>query len=289
MVSPFFEKQLFNNHPKTDGPMGYNWHGNSMKTKSLVLLAVGLLVMSGCGKKIEYRVDGPTPQEKYSVEMSKTIICNGWNPARGVVEELIVPAGPRPKIIERLLIGQMYSDGICCGDTYYEFGNANEKMGCRIKFDEPVVPDYNILVRDMLKYGGVTEEIAYVDAYQLVIVDSSVFAKKTDPYYRFANPGTDAAYYDGNRYYYYKQDAIKDVKGKPDRMYAFMSVLRYWYGIHVFADNNIPTGLPIFLDDDFYTQEIDFDVVNKMLQEKYGLKMVPADKQMKVVTYSVNK
>jgi len=24
MVSPFFERQLFNNHPKTDGPMGYN-------------------------------------------------------------------------------------------------------------------------------------------------------------------------------------------------------------------------------------------------------------------------
>lgn len=70
-------------------------------------------------------------------------------------------------------------------------------------------------------------------------------------------------------------------------MYAFMSTLRYWYGIHVFADNNIPTGLPIFLDDDFYTQEIDFDVVNKMIREKYGLTMIPADRQMKVVTYSV--
>ena len=90
--------------------MGYNWHGNNMKTKSLVLLAVGLLVLSGCGKKIEYRVDGPTPQEKYSVEMSRNINSNGWNPIHGVTNELIVPAASRPKIIERLLIGDMYSD-----------------------------------------------------------------------------------------------------------------------------------------------------------------------------------
>lgn len=160
-------------------------------------------------------------------------------------------------------------------------------MGCRIIFDEPVVPDYTILVRDMVKYGGVTEEITYADAYQLMIADSSVFAGITDPYYNFATPGTDWGNYDGNRYYYYKQDAIKNEKGRPDRMYAFMSTLRYWYGIHVFADNNISPMLPIFLDDDFYTQEVDFDVVNKMIREKYGLTMVPADKQMKVITYSV--
>ena len=258
-----------------------------MKIKNLVFLAVGLLVMSGCGKKIEYRVDGPTPQEKYSVEMSKTISCIGWNPVRGVIGELTVPTLPRPRIIEKFLIGQMYSDGISCGDTYYEFIDADERLGCRIKFDEPTVPDYTILVRDMVKYGGVTEEISYADAYQLMIADSSVFAGITDPYYKFANPGTDAWHYDGNRYYYYKQDAIKNEKGKPDMMYAFMSVLRYWYGIHVFADKNISTSLPIFIDDDFYTQEIDFDVVNKMLFEKYGLTMVPADRQMKVVTYSI--
>ena len=255
--------------------------------KSFVFLAVGLLVMSGCGKKIEYRVDGPIPQERYSVEMSKTISSNTWNPIQGVTSELVVPASSRSRIVEKLVIGTIGSNGISCGDTYYEFLNANERMGCRIKFDEPVVPDYTILVRDMVKYGGVTEEITYADAYQLMIADSSVFAEITDPYYIVVNPGTDRAYYDGNRYYYYKHDAIKNKKGKPDRMYAFMSALRYWYGIHVFAGNDISSMLTIFLDDDFYTQEVDFDVVNKMIREKYGLTMVPADKQMKVITYSV--
>lgn len=76
-----------------------------MKIKDFVFLAVGLLVMSGCGKKIEYRVDGPTPQEKYSVEMSKTINSNTWNPIREVTRELVVPAYPRPRIIEKLVIG----------------------------------------------------------------------------------------------------------------------------------------------------------------------------------------
>lgn len=245
-------------------------------------------MFQGCGnKKIEYRVDGNTPQERYSVEMSRSIDRNEWGRVFEPVKEVTVPALSRTRIIQKLVVGAIGSDGISCQDTYYEFVPANERMGYRVKYDEAVVPDFDILVRDMVRYGGVSEEISQVEACQLIIADSALFASMTDSKYTFERPGYD---YDNigdqGRWCYCKYDKKND-RGTPIMMYCFMSTLRYWYNIHVFSFPEINPSLTIFVDDDFYTQDSNFDAVNKMIREKYGLEMIPADRKMTVKTYKV--
>ena len=264
--------------------MGYNWHGNNMKTKSLVLLAVGLLVLSGCGKKIEYRVDGPTPQEKYSVVMKSGVNSKSWNPIFNTpVKKVVPPSGSRVGFVQSFTL---VSSDMNCGDTYYKFIFDNEPMSFCATYDEPTVPNYSILLRDLVRYGGISEETSYSDAYQLIIADSTLFSQVSDPTHVLENPWSNTYNWDGERWYLYHIGVAPD-KDTHTLMWYFMSVLRYWYGIHVFAINGIPDNLAILDNNDLYNQEVDFNAVNKMLQEKYGLKMVPADKQMKVVTYRV--
>ena len=266
--------------------MGYTWQGNKMKMKSLIALAAGLLLLSGCGKKIEYRVDGSTPQEKYSVVMKSGVNSKGWNPVfNTAVKEVVPPSGSR---IGFVLSFACVSRDMFCGDTYYKIIPNYEQLTFCATYDEPTIPDYNVLFRDLVRYGGISEETSYSDAYQLIIADSALFSQVSDPTHIIENPWTNSFYSDskGDRWYMY-HCGISPNKDTHTYMYYFMSVLRYWYGIHVFANKDISRELPILVYDDLYDQEVEFNAVNKMLQEKYGLKMVPADRQMEVITYSV--
>ena len=259
-----------------------------MKMKSMLLLLAVLLMFQGCGndKKIEYRVDGSTPQEKYSVVMKSGVNSKGWNPVfNTAVKEVVPPSGSRVGFVQSFAL---VSSDMNCGDTYYKFIFDNEPMSFCATYDEPTVPDYSILLRDLVHNGGISEETSYSDAYQLIIADSTLFSQVSDSNHIIENPWTNSIYSDskGDRWYLY-HCGISPNKDTHTFMYYFMSVLRYWYSIHVFANEDISRELPILVYDDLYNQEVDFNAVNKMLQEKYGLKMIPADKQMKVKTYKV--
>ena len=265
-----------------------------MKMKSMLLSLAVLLMFQGCGnnKKIEYRVDGSTPQEQYSVVMVPSTSQPGWDCPRDISKEITLPSSSRPFLVQYLYVGLGGTNSIFCMDTYYKFIIADESFRWTVTYDTPTIPDYKILIRDMVKYGGVTEEISETDAYQLVIADTTLFWNNAMEAHAFPYKCDGCSGYkfdenNPNRWCLFKPDENNTGKRFPLPNDCFMSTLRNWYNIPVFACKELVDRITIFADDDFYTQDISFDAVNKMIREKYGLEMIPADRKMTVKTYKV--
>ena len=256
----------------------------------MLLLSAVLLMFQGCGndKKIEYRVDGDTPQEQYSVVMVPSTSPKGWSPVHDITKEIVLPAFSRPFLVQGLFVGLEGTYSMFCLDTCYKFVIADESYRYTVTYDTPTVPDYRILIRDFLKHGGVTEEISEVDAFQLTIIDTTSFNNATTYNYPYKCNGCSGYKTENGRWCltnFGNEESTN--KGYPLANDCFMSTLRNWYDIPVFACKELLERITIFVDDDIYNQENNFDAVNKMIREKYGLEMIPADRKMTVKTYKV--
>lgn len=268
-----------------------------MKKRSIICFVAAVLALQGCGKKIEYRVDGPTPQEQYSVVMKQTtllelLFSGGQNWQFGEVRsgnpiyEFTTPKCDKTQIAKGLIIGRVGSDGMSVCDIWYRFVPSNNVMQYKVTYDVPTVADFGILLRDLVLYGGVKEEVTEVDAYQLTVVDTALFESMKDT--DFQRTGSDGIRSEGTRWCYTSLGDETE-RGFPVDMYCFMSALRNWYGIPVFMCEGMNwSSIALFADETFYTQEDNFDAVNKMIRERYGLEMVPADRKMTVKTYSAD-
>lgn len=262
-----------------------------MKKNILLFTACIMVSMMACSQNntITYSVNGERPQEKYSVKLEQKNIHSIQKHfyKNEVVKGFQHKSNTRPAIAEDFLIAIMYTNGIACGDTMYHFIPKDDVYTYSVEFKEEVVPDYHVLLRDLVRYGGLSCDTTYAqETYRLVVYDSTTLNNtlcKQTVHQIGVSPKYDK---NGNWRYYDHTDAPDNTH--PQMMSSLVSALRYYWHIPVFFDSSLNDRIYLNVDQsDFSNPDMSFDAVNTLLQTKYGLTMIPADTPMPILTFSV--
>jgi hypothetical protein len=261
-----------------------------MKNKLLHFAVCIMVSMTACSSKtITYSVDGERPQEKYSVKLEPRN-----NPFvqlhfyRGeAVKGFKHRSSSRPMIAEEFLIAIMYTNGIACGDTMYNFIPKDEVYTYSVDFKEEVIPDYHVLLRDLVRYGGLSCDTTYAqETYRLVVSDSTTL-NNTICQQTIQPIGNSPRYDEKGNWKYVDHTETLD-GSQPQMLASLVSALRYYWHIPVFVDSHLNNRIYLDVDpSDFADPDLSFDAVNALLQTKFGLTMVPADTPMPIFTFSV--
>lgn len=247
------------------------------------------LMMACSPNTITYSVDGERPQEKYSVKLEQRN-----NPSVQLyfyrdeaVKAFVHRSNSRPMIAEEFLIAIMYTDGIACGDTMYNFIPKREMYTYSVEFKEEVVPDYHVLLRDLVRYGGLScDTTCAQETYRLIVHDSTIFNNTI--YKQNIEKKGNYSKYDKKGNWRYVDNTKTEDGSKPQRFASIVSALRYYWHIPVFFNPDLKSYIYLYVDQsDFSNPNLSFDEINTLLQTKFGLTMVPADTPMPILTYSV--
>lgn len=252
-------------------------------------MLVGLVPFVGCAQKgkISYTVDGDTPQEKYTATLTKgrSQLTDLHFYRNEMVNGFKHRSNSRVAIAQEFLISIKYTNGIACGDTAYNFIPKDEVYTYSVKFKNKVVPNYYVLLRDLVKYGGVQCDTTYAPAYMLTISDTAVYNNSVCRY-AVRSRGNYNKYDERGNWRYV--DLVSVLEGHPQMLASIVSALRYYWHIPVLVNPLWNTSVYLESDEsDFSNPDLSFDQVQEMLQKKYGMKMVPAGREMPILTYSV--
>ena len=262
-----------------------------MKKTILFFTACIMVSMMACSQNntITYSVDGERPQEKYSVKLEQrnipSVQLHFYRDE--AVKAFKHRSNSRPMIAEEFLIAIMYTNGIACGDAMYNFIPKKETYTYSVEFKEEVVPDYHVLLRDLVRYGGLSCDTTYAqETYRLVVYDSTTL-NNTICKQTIQHIGNSPKYDEKGNWRYVDHTETLD-GSQPQMLASLVSALRYYWHIPVFFDSSLNDRIYLNVDQsDFSNPDMGFDAVNTLLQTKYGLTMIPADTPMPILTFSV--
>lgn len=252
--------------------------------KNSLLVAIGIAVAScfaSCAPEGEptYRVDGDTPQERYSVTLTPdstgyaaTTFAKGKK-----VKHIVMPPKSRPFIAHDLLARAISPFYIACGDTIYNILNADEVYTYSVTYDRKCVPDYEVLLRDFIANSGVKCDTSTEPAHMLRIVDTARYRAAIAPFLR--SRGVNVRFDAEGHWMYYTPMPEGDTR-HPMHLFEIISALRYYWGITVVPDPSLDLLELFNTGADFATPGLDEAQVCDMLMSKFGMGLDYADRNV---------
>lgn len=259
---------------------------------SILIAMVAVMTLAACSdNKIVYRGDGDRPQTSYEAKLLRY----KNNAAKQVfyrnqaVKEFIYRSSTRPMLAQEMLIGAMYTDGIACGDTAYDFIQSKDIYTFSVKYDKAVVPDYRVLFRDMVRYGGLQCDSVVKPAYMLVVADTALYQKAHIDASLIKNRvGNSTNWVTDNSWFYV--DFVDEVDGmRPQCLASVISALRYFWHLPVLMDPSMYSGEWLNVSSDFAATQLSFEEIQQELLTRFGMTLVPANRDLLVLTISERK
>ena len=263
-----------------------------MKNNFILTAMAFVMTLAACSdNKIVYRGDGDRPQTSYEA----TLIKYKNRSAKQVfyrnepVKEFIYRSNTRPMLAQEMLIGDMGTNCIAFYDTIFDFVQGKDVYTFSVKYDEAVIPDYRVLFRDMVRYGGLQCDTAVKPAYMLVVADTIQYQKALVDAALIKNQLGNSTNWVTNDSWFYVDfvDEIDDVR--PQRFASVVSALRYYWHLPVLVDPSINTLQWLNVRKDFATTQLSFEEIQQELLTRFGMTLVPAGRDMVVLTVSEKK
>lgn len=260
-----------------------------MKNNFILTAMAFVMTLAACSdNKIVYRGDGDRPQTSYEA----TLIKYKNRSAKQVfyrnepVKEFIYRSNTRPMLAQEMLIGAMYTDGIAVGDTAYNFTKGKDVYTFSIKYDKAVVPDYRVLFCDMVRYGGLQCNTEVKPAYMLVVADTAAYQKAHIDASLIKNRVGNSTIWrtDDSWLYVDHVDEIGDLR--PQTLASVVSALRYFWHLPVLVVPSMNAEEWLNVSEDFATKQLSFEEIQQELLTRFGMTLVPAGRDMVVLTIS---
>lgn len=240
----------------------------------IALSSAALLFAVSCGSAADptYRVDGATPQERYSVTLTPDSTAAATPYVKGKkVKHLVMPPKSRSFIAHDLLARTVSPLRIACGDTIYRFLNDDEVYTYSVTYDRKCVPDYKVLLRDLQVYGGVKLDTSTDNyTFMLRIADTAAYRAAIAPFLR--SSGVNIRFDSEGHWMYYTPMPEGDTR-HPMHIFEIVSALRYYWCIDVVPDPSLDLLELMTTGPDFATPGLDEEQVSEMLMRKFGMEL----------------
>jgi len=263
-----------------------------MKHNVIPIAMAIVMTLAACSdNKIVYRGDGDKPQTSYEATLIKykNRSAKQYFYRNEAVKEFVYRSNTRPMLAQEMLIGAMYTDGIAVGDTAYNFTKVKDIYTFSVKYDKAVIPDYRVLFRDMVRYGGLQCDTAVKPAYMLVVADTVAYQKaRIDPSLIKNRVGNSSIWRTDDSWLYVDHvDEIGELR--PQTIASVVSALRYFWHLPVLVDHSIISWEWLNVSEDFATKQLGFEEIQQELLTRFGMTLVPANRDMLVLTISEKK
>lgn len=263
-----------------------------MKNNFILMAMAFVMTMAACSdNKIVYRGDGDRPQTNYEA----TLIKYKNRSAKQVfyrnepVKEFIYRSNTRPMLAQEMLIGDMGTNAISFYDTIFDFVQGKDVYTFSVKYDESVIPDYRVLFSDMVRYGGMLCDTAVKPAYRLVVADTMLYQKAHINSSQFMGSNTNRIKWVTENSWMY-EDLEDEIDGmRPQRLASVVSALRYFWHLPVLVDPSMNAEEWLNVSEDFATKQLGFEEIQQELLTRFGMTLVPAGRDMVVLTISEKK
>ena len=258
-----------------------------MKHNVILIAMAFVMTLAACSdNKIVYRGDGDRPQTSYEATLiryrNRSAELNFYRSFP--VKEFVHRSNTRPMLAQEMLIGAMYTDGIACGDTAYNFTPGKDVYTYSVIYDKAVIPDYRALFRDMVRYGGLQCDTAVKPAYRLVVEDNELYQKASIDASLIKNRVGNSNIWRTDDSWLYV-DHVDEVDGmRPQCLASVVSALRYFWHLPVVLDPWMHSGDWLNVSEDFATTQLSFEEIQQELLTRFGMTLVPANRDMVVLT-----
>ena len=263
-----------------------------MKHNVILIAMAFVMTLAACSdNKIVYRGDGDRPQTSYEAKLLKykNSSAKQYFYRNEAVKEFVYRSNTRPMLAQEMLIGAMYTDGIAVGDTAYDFIQSKDVYTYSIKYDEAVVPDYRVLFRDMVRYGGLQCDTVVKPAYRLVVADTMLYQKAHINASQFKGSNINRTKWVTENSWMY-EDLEDEINGmRPQRLASVVSALRYFWHLPVLVDPSMNAEEWLDVSSDFATKQLGIEEIQQELLTRFGMTLVPAGRNMVVLTVSEKK
>lgn len=254
----------------------------------LIVMAFALTLAACSDNKIVYRGCGDRPQTSYEATLirykNRSAEQNFYR--KWPVKEFVYRSNTRTMLAQEMLIGAMYTDGIACGDTAYDFTQGKDIYTYSVIYDKAVIPDYRVLFRDMVRYGGLQCDTAVKPAFRLEVTDTECYQKAHVDASTIKNPYTNRTKWVTENSWLY-EDLEEERDGvRPQRLASVVSALRYFWHLPVVLDPWMHSGDWLNVSEDFATSQLSFEEIQQELLTRFGMTLVPANRDMVVLTIS---
>lgn len=263
-----------------------------MKHNVILIAMAFVMTLAACSdNKIVYRGDGDRPQTSYEAKLLKykNTSAQQYFYRNEAVKEFVYRPNTRPMLAQEMLIGAMGTNAIAFYDTIFDFIQGKDVYTYSVKFDKAVVPDYRVLFRDMVRYGGMQCDTAVKPAYRLVVSDTARYLKAhiDTPLFKGSNINR-TKWVTENSWMY--EDVEDEIDGmRPQRLASVVSTLRYFWHLPVSVDSSFNAEEWLDVSSDFATKQLSFEEIQQELLTRFGLSLVPAGRDMVVLTVSEKK
>ena len=260
-----------------------------MKHNVILIAMAFVMTLAACSdNKIVYRGCGDRPQTSYEATLirykNRSAEQNFYR--QWPVKEFVYRSNTRPMLAQEMLIGAMYTDGIACGDTAYDFTQGKDIYTYSVIYDKAVIPDYRVLFRDMVRYGGLQCDTAVKPAFRLEVTDTERYQKAHVDASTIKNPYTNRTKWVTENSWLY-EDLEEERDGvRPQRLASVVSALRYFWHLPVVLDPWMHSGDWLNVSEDFATTQLSFEEIQQELLTRFGMTLVPANRDMVVLTIS---
>ena len=260
---------------------------------NVILIAMAIVMtLAACSEnKIVYRGDGDKPQTSYEATLIKykNRSAKQYFYRNEAVKEFVYRSNTRPMLAEEMLIGAMGTNAISFYDTIFDFVQGKDVYTFSVKYDKAVVPDYRVLFRDMVRYGGMQCDTAVRPAYRLVVADTMLYQKAHINSSQFKGSNINRTKWVTENSWMY-EDLEDEIDGmRPQRLASVVSALRYSWHLPVLVDHSMNAEEWLNVSEDFATKQLGFEEIQQELLTRFGMTLVPAGRDMVVLTVSEKK
>lgn len=259
-----------------------------MKYNFILMAMAFVMTMAACSdNKIVYRGDGDRPQTNYEATLIKYKNKNAKQVfyRNEPVKEFIYRSNTRPMLAQEMLIGDMGTNCIAFYDTIFDFVQGKDVYTFSVKYDEAVIPDYRVLFRDMVRYGGLQCDTVVKPAYMLVVEDTMLYQKAhINSSFKGSNINRTKWVTENSWMYEDLEDEIDGMR--PQRLASVVSALRYSWHLPVLVVSPMNAEEWLNVSEDFATKQLSFEEIQQELLTRFGMTLVPAGRDMVLLTIS---
>ena len=263
-----------------------------MKHNAILMAMAVVMTLAACSdNKIIYRGDGDRPQTSYEAKLLKykNSSAKQYFYRNEAVKEFVYRSNTRPMLAQEMLIGAMGTNAIAFYDTIFDFVQGKDIYTFSVKYDKAVVPDYRVLFSDMVRYGGLQCDTAVKPAYRLVVADTMLYQKAHINASQFKGSNINRTKWVTENSWMY-EDVEDEIDGmRPQRLASVVSALRYFWHLPVLVDSSLNAEEWLDVSSDFAATQLSFEEIQQELLTRFGMTLVPAGRNMLVLTVNEKK